>query len=330
MKNTLTDDSKAIILLCGAFGNNRSAKPLSPAEYSSLARGLVKMKKRPADLLRKENLREAAKMSGLDRARLAYLMGRGVQLGFAVEEWRRHGIWIVSRSDAHYPARYKKHLKEQAPALLFGSGEGALLGNGGIGIVGSRNVDQAGEDFTREVATLCAHNRVPVISGAARGVDRAAMTAALAAGGSTIGILAENLLRKSLARDSRQAIADGRLLLLSPYPPDARFTISNAMNRNKLIYALADYTLVVSAEYKKGGTWHGAAEALKRKNPLSVFVRLGDNVPQGNGKLLDLGAIAWPDSIAGDQLKQQLRDLAVKSRESKSRQKPGLFDYQST
>jgi predicted Rossmann fold nucleotide-binding protein DprA/Smf involved in DNA uptake len=29
------------------------------------------------------------------------------------------------------------------------------------------------------------------------------------------------------------------------------------MGRNKLIYAMADYGLVVSAEHKKGGTWAG-------------------------------------------------------------------------
>jgi len=31
------------------------------------------------------------------------------------------------------------------------------------------------------------------------------------------------------------------------------------MGRNKLIYAMADYGLVVSADCEKGGTWAGAA-----------------------------------------------------------------------
>ncbi len=30
--------------------------------------------------------------TGIDRNRLEYLLGRGVQLGFAVEEWHRIGL----------------------------------------------------------------------------------------------------------------------------------------------------------------------------------------------------------------------------------------------
>jgi len=329
MNDFLTEDTKAIILLCGVFGKDRSEKPLSLAEYSSLVRWLIRVEMRPGDLLQKENIAEASKGSGLDKNRLESLLGRGVQLGFAVEEWQRNGIWIISRSDTDYPVRYKKHLKDKAPPLLFGVGNRSLLNGGGLGIVGSRNVDEEGEAFTRQVAELCAYNRMPVVSGGARGVDQISMTAALEAGGVTIGILAENLLKKSVERDARHAIADGRLLLLSPYHPNARFSVGTAMGRNKLIYAMADYGLIVSAEYKKGGTWAGAEEELKRENSLPVFVRIGNNAPQGNSKLLDLGAIAWPDSIDRNNFRQQLYDLAVNSRDNPPKKNPSLFDFQA-
>ena len=326
MNDLLTDDTKAIILLCGVFGKDRSEKPLSLAEYSSLVRWLIEVKMRPGDLLQNDTIVDASMGSGIDKQRLESLLGRGVQLGFAVEEWQRNGIWIISRSDADYPARYKKHLKDKAPPLLFGVGNHSLLKGGGLGIVGSRNVDQEGVAFTRQAAELCAYNRMPVVSGGARGVDQISMNAALEAGGDTIDILAENLLKKSVERGTRQAIADGRLLLLSPYHPNARFTVGTAMGRNKLIYAMSDYGLVVSAEYKKGGTWAGAEEELKRENALPVFVRTGNDVPQGNSKLLDLGAISWPDSIDRNNFKQQLHDLAVNARENRP---PSLFDFQA-
>ncbi len=329
MNDFLTEDTKAIILLCGVFGKDRSEKPLSLAEYSSLVRWLIEVKMRPGDLLQKENISEASMGSGIDKQRLESLLGRDVQLGFAVEEWQRNGIWIISRSDADYPARYKKHLKDKAPPLLFGVGNRSLLKGGGLGIVGSRNVDQAGEAFTRQAAELCAYNRMPVVSGGARGVDQISMNAALEAGGVTIGILAENLLKKSVERSARQAIADGRLLLLSPYHPNARFTVGTAMGRNKLIYAMSDYGLVVSAEHKKGGTWAGAEEELKRENALPVFVRIGNDVPQGNSKLLDLGAIAWPDSIDRNNFRQQLYDLAVNAQGNRPKKNPSLFDFQA-
>lgn len=328
MNNFLTEDTKAIILLCGVFGKERSEKPLSLVKYSSLVRWLIEVKMRPGDLLQKENIAEASVGSGIDKQLLESLLGRGVQLGFAVEEWQRNGIWIISRSDIDYPARYKKHLKDKAPPLLFGVGDRSLLNGGGLGIVGSRNVDQAGEVFTRKVAELCAYNQMPVVSGGAQGVDQISMTSALEAGGMTIGILAENLLKKSVERSARHAIADGRLLLLSPYHPNARFTVGTAMGRNKLIYALADYGLIVSADHKKGGTWAGAEEELKRENSQPVFVRVGCDAPQGNSKLLDLGAIPWPDVIDRNNFRQKLCDLASQSRENRSKKNPNLFDFQ--
>ena len=328
--NLLTEDTQAIILLYSYFGKDRAEKPLSLVEYSSLVRWLIEVKMRPGDLLKKETIHEASIGSGIDKQRLASLLSRGVQLGFAVEEWQRNGIWIISRSDADYPVRYKKHLKVKAPPLLFGVGNRSLLEGGGLGIVGSRNVDQAGEAFTRQAAEFCAYNHMPVVSGGARGVDQISMNTALEAGGVTIGILAENLLKKSLERNARQAIADGNLLLLSPYHPKARFTVGTAMARNKLIYAMSDYGLVVSAEHKKGGTWAGAEEELKRENALPVFVRTGNDVPYGNSKLLDLDAIAWPDSINRNSIREQLYDLAINARESRSKKNPSLFDFPET
>jgi predicted Rossmann fold nucleotide-binding protein DprA/Smf involved in DNA uptake len=328
MNDFLTEDTKAIILLCGVFGKDRSEKPLSMAEYSSLVRWLIGVKMRPGDLLQKENVIEASLGSGIERQRLESLLSRGVQLGFAVEEWQRNGIWILSRSDSEYPARYKKHLVDKAPPLLYGVGNRSLLAGGGLAIIGSRNVDKAGEDFTRHTAELCAFNGMPVISGGARGVDQFAMTAALEAGGVTIGLLVENLLKKSVERSARHAIADGRLLLLSPYHPNARFTVGTAMSRNKLIYAMADYGLVVSAEHKKGGTWAGAEEELKRDKSLPVFVRVGNNTPLGNKKLLDLGAIAWPEFADRNNLGKQLFALSVKNSGKRSQKNLSLFDFQ--
>ena len=270
---------------------------------------LISQKMRPEDLLQHKNVELAAIGSGIDQQRLNHLLGRGVQLGFSVEEWQRNGIWVISRSDQDYPVRYKKHLKDKAPPLLFGVGDRSLLKGGGVAIVGSRNVDSDGENFTRNAADLCAYNKIPVISGGARGVDQIAMNAALDAGGITIGVLAENLLKKSLERKARNAISNRQLLLISPFHPNARFTVGTAMGRNKLIYALADYGLVVSADHKKGGTWAGATEELKRENSLTIFIRLGKDVPIGNKELMKLGALEWPKVENRENLCKQLTKI---------------------
>lgn len=320
MSNSLTEDTKAIILLCGVFGKAHSEKPLSLREYTSLVRWLVKVDLRPKDLLRKDNVREASIGANIDHQRLASLLGRGVQLGFAVEEWQQAGIWIISRSDSDYPKRYKKHLKDKSPPLLFGIGNRSLLNGGGLSIVGSRNVDKVGESFTKHVAQMCADNQLPVISGGARGVDQTSMNAVLEAGGKSVGVLADSLLKKSLERSTRHAISDERLLLISPYNPSAGFNVGNAMGRNKLIYALSDYGLVVSTDHHKGGTWAGAEEELKRENALPIFVRLGDNVPLGNTKLIEIGAISWPSYIESNNFRQKL-NASISEYEEKPLQK---------
>lgn len=334
MNGFLSNDTKAIILLCGVLGKDRSVEPLSPSEYNVLVRWLVREKLRPESLLAMDNLADAATGSKIDCDRLAKLLDRGIQLGFAVEEWQRNGLWVISRSDSEYPTRYKTHLKDKAPPLLFGAGDKSLLQGGGLAIVGSRNVDAEGESFTRQVAETCARNRMNVVSGGARGVDQVSMRTALESGGRTIGVLAENLLKASIERHARYALSEGQLLLISPYHPNAPFNVGTAMGRNKLIYAMADYGLVVSADHKKGGTWAGAEEELKRDNSIAVFVRSGERVPAGNKKLLELGALEWSATIWQEDLFQQLAELAGKrpkaqSSEPEPEPEPlSLFDYQ--
>ncbi len=327
MNNFLTDDAKVIVLVCGILGDDRSVKPLSQTEYSTLVSWLISKNMRPKDLLQRENANAAATgiEAKVDPKRLLSLLERGVQLGFIIEEWQRNGIWIISRSDDDYPKCYKTHLKDKAPPLLFGIGNRDILHSGGVAIIGSRNIDAVGEKMTRQAAELCANNKMTVISGGARGVDQIAMKAALDVNGVAIGVLAENLLKKSLERNARKAIAEERLLLISPYHPKARFSVGTAMGRNKLIYALANYGLVINAEYKKGGTWAGAVEELKRDNAISVFVRFGENIPLGNKKLLELGAIKWPKQSSEGNLKQQL-DRFI---EGNAQNSDDLLDFQS-
>ncbi len=326
MSNFLTDDTKTIILLCGILGKDRSVKILTQHEYSSVVRWLLERQLRPEALLNREYISSLAEETKISFERLQALLDRGVQLGFSVENWNQNGIWIISRSDQDYPQRYKNHLKEKAPPLLFGVGERSLLKGGGVAIVGSRNVNSEGEDFAREVGDFCAYNNMPVVSGGARGVDQIAMNAALDANGTVIGVLAQNLLRTSTERNARNAIADGRLLLISPYHPNAHFTVGTAMARNKLLYALADYGLVVSAEFNNGGTWAGAKEELKRDDPLPVFVRISEDAPSGNTKLLDLGAIEWPEDLKKKKLNKQLEKIVSKDRDFKKQQNRTLFD----
>jgi predicted Rossmann fold nucleotide-binding protein DprA/Smf involved in DNA uptake len=120
------------------------------------------------------------------------------------------------------------------------------------------------------------------------------MAAALRSGGQVVGVPTEGLRRVGRRPDVRQPVLDDRLTLASPYSPDAGFTAGNAMGRNKLIYALADVTLVVASDDGRGGTWGGAVEALRRGFG-RVAAWTGPGAGPGNEPLVRKGAVPVDD-----------------------------------
>jgi predicted Rossmann fold nucleotide-binding protein DprA/Smf involved in DNA uptake len=288
----LTRDTQTVLLLCARFAPREEINPLDTREYTHVEEMLQQRSLGPGDLLDDANVDWAA--IGLDPVRIEQLLGRAMGLGLAAERWANGGLWVISRSDDDYPARLLHHLGRSAPPLLWGVGERTLPATGGVAIVGSRDVDDAGAKWAEDVAAACARDGITVISGGARGTDQIAIAAALNEGGRGIAVLPEGLGRPSVAGRYRQPILDGRLLLLSPVYPDAGFTVGNAMGRNKVIYGIAEAAVIVRADANRGGTWAGAETELKREDPIPVFVRAEGDVADGNRALLALGARAFP------------------------------------
>lgn len=290
---SLSEDTFVTVLLCGGLGaRGETAAPLTTSEWNAVGRSLLRANLRPGDLLPLDAT-TTRQVIGDDEAlaiRVGELLSRSVLVASEIERLAGAGITVMSRADEAYPGRLKSRLRAQCPPLLFHAGPVALLERGGIAAVGSRNVDEAGAMFARDVGAAAARARTIAISGAARGVDREAMFGALDAGGEAIGVMPDGLARVLRAPDVRSRIAEGSLLVISPHRPDARFEVWRAMGRNKVIYALADVSVVISSDAERGGTWTGARENLKHDwSPL--FVRAGDDVPEGNRRLIELGGM---------------------------------------
>ena len=292
-------NTRAILLLTAPLiiGRERraSTKPLAAGEYNRLASRLRDLRRQPADLLGDGAgaLIEECRLD-LGAERLDRLLNRGFLLSQAMERWRTRGLWVTSRADTDYPRRLKERLGAQAPPVLYGCGNRENLDSGGLAVVGSRNVDDDLIAYTEGVGQLTAEARRTLVSGGARGIDQAAMRGALDAGGTVACVLADRLERAATHRDHRDALMNDRLALICPYDPAAGFLVGHAMQRNKLIYALADAALVVSAELEKGGTWAGAVEQLDRHRFVSVYVRATGEMGKGLDGLLEHGAKPWP------------------------------------
>jgi len=132
MTKSLSPNTQAILLLTAS---------LTPGEYKRLARRLRELQRQPADLLSAgapELLQECH--AEVDTARVSRLLERGFQLSQAVERWQARAIWVVSRADPDYPTRLKARLKEDAPPILYGCGEGRLLETGGLDCLASQGL----------------------------------------------------------------------------------------------------------------------------------------------------------------------------------------------
>ncbi len=298
-RELLTDDGRAVLLLCSTLGlTDADPEPFTLAQWNELAKQIAASPyQRPAGLLGQSPSALIATL-GCEPAtgvRIVRLLERGGRVALELEGLQARGIWAVTRADPAYPARLRNILKHQAPTVLSGAGELRLLAQPGIAVIGARNIDEAGRGFAEEIGRRCAAAGVPVVSGGARGTDSIAMEACVQAGGTVLGVLADSLDRTVRQAELRQLLLDERLVFVTPYAPSAGFSVGGAMGRNKIIYGLAEFAIVVSSDFQKGGTWAGAVEAL-RAGWCPVFVRDGEAVPAGNRELLKLAAGRLPEA----------------------------------
>jgi predicted Rossmann fold nucleotide-binding protein DprA/Smf involved in DNA uptake len=310
MTTPLTPNTQAILLLTAPLVAGRgdiSAKLFSLGEYNRLARLLREKQKQPADLIGSdagELISFCAQQFGNER--LDALLRRGFLLSQAIERWSARSIWVISRADPAYPKRLKTRLKEDSPPLLYGCGDLTLLEKGGLAVVGSRHVDEELISYAEGIGKLAAEAHRTLISGGAKGIDKAAINGALQAGGESVAVMSDSLERAAVAHENREPLMDHRLALVSPYDPAAGFNVGNAMQRNKVIYAIADAGLVVTSDFEKGGTWAGAIDQLERFHFVPVFVRNGNHAGRGNSALIHHGGVPWPNPQSGDELARLL------------------------
>jgi predicted Rossmann fold nucleotide-binding protein DprA/Smf involved in DNA uptake len=294
----LSPDSRVLVLLCSHLGLSPDDElaPLTLRDWNSLAR---KMKSSgiatPGGLLGLSvvDIQKQLGLTEQDAVRLGRLLSREDGLDSEIRRLESHGISIMTRADEAYPRNYIERLHESAPIILFYAGEPALLGQPGIAVVGSRHLDQAGQECARFIGNTCGYSGLVLYSGGAKGVDSLSMHAALEGRGSAVAILAESLEKAMRTTENKSALKRGDLCLATPYLPSAGFSVGAAMGRNRLIYCLADYAIVVASDFENGGTWAGATEALKF-GWLPVFVLDHPAMPEGNRRLMQKGGIAFP------------------------------------
>jgi DNA processing protein len=189
---------------------------------------------------------------GLSAAAATALTGTTVAQGEdAIERAERLGGQVLISNDPGYPGVFR--VIAEPPPVLFLLGRAELLGCPTLAVVGSRDHTPYGAEVARTVAWHAAAAGIVVASGMARGLDAVAHTAALDAGGGSVGVLGNGLgviYPSANRRLYERMAADG--LLLTEFPPGEKPHAGSFPRRNRLISALARVTVVVEAALGSG------------------------------------------------------------------------------
>lgn len=289
-----SDNAMSVILLCSYIGIKKDdlIKPLSLGEWNQFLEKIIEMKMEPNVVLQKDlTLLKSLNYSSEYIERIQKLVSRGGAVAFEIDDLSRKGIEIITLFDSDYPVLLKRKLKRKTPPILFYAGDIELAKKIGIAVVGSRDVDEAGINFTKKLVEKASNERLIVYSGGAKGVDSISEKTAIERGSAVVSFIADSLISKIKKKDVLQNIMQGKLLLISDIKPDAGFSAARAMNRNKFIYAAAYGAFVVSSDYNKGGTWSGAIENIK--NDWTKEFVWNYKYYNGNLKLIEKGAVPY-------------------------------------
>ena len=253
---------EGFLLLSSTLGDP-DRRPLTTAQLRSLGARMGAMPRptRDRDLT-------AADLMALGYApdmaeRILKLLENTQLLQYYLSKAKQADCVPVTRVSREYPAHMRNRLGLDSPGVLWAKGDLSLLQMPMIALVGSRDIAPANRDFAAKVGQEAARQGFVLVSGNARGADRIAQRACLAAGGQVISVVADELMKQ----EPREGV-----LYLSEEGFDCPFTSIRALSRNRVIHALGEKALVAQSDLGRGGTWSGTVRNLKENwSPVFCF-----------------------------------------------------------
>ena len=249
----MTGAERGFLLLCCHLGNPER-KPLTVAQFRKLARRVRESEKAPGDRELELSDLTALGYAAEDGKRILKLLDEEALLDRYLAKADRYGCVPLTRLTPGYPRRILEALGDDAPGCIWARGDLSLLERPGVALVGSRGLRPENAQFAREVGTQAAKQGCTLISGNARGADRTAQDAALAAGGGVISIVADRLT---------DHVPGKGILYLSEEGYDLEFSSQRALSRNRCIHALGLSAIAAQCSMQTGGTWDGSVKNLR-------------------------------------------------------------------
>ncbi|MDT2008751.1 DNA-processing protein DprA [Rhodococcus opacus] len=227
--------------------------------------------------------------------------------------WEENGLQFISVLDTEFPQRLLD-IVETPPFVVA---QGHLVSNDlGLSVVGSRKASPRGLEMAQGIAHSIASAGLTVISGMAAGIDTAAHTAALAAGGRTVAFVATGSLRTYPAanRPLHEAIADHGLVL-SQFWPEAAPAKHSFLMRNALMSGYGLATIVVEAGETSGARAQ-ARMAVEHGRPVILTDMVVERNDWARG-LLNRPGVSVASSIREiSSIVEQIREQPVRTDEA--------------
>ncbi|HEV2370607.1 MAG TPA: DNA-processing protein DprA [Streptosporangiaceae bacterium] len=207
---------------------------------------------------------------GLDRRLPRWLTRlREAPTEATLDSWHRAGIRLVIPSDPEWPTQLDS-LGAARPWALWVRGHGdlryACLRS--VSVVGTRAATAYGNHVCADITVTLAERGWTVVSGGAYGIDACAHRSALAAGGSTVAVLACGAdVTYPRGHEELFDRIVGRGVVVSEWPPGRLPTKRGFLTRNRVIAALSRGTVVVEAA-SRSGALNTARHARDQNRPL--------------------------------------------------------------
>jgi DNA processing protein len=168
-----------------------------------------------------------------------------------IATWRSAGYRLLTVLDSGYPPNLRR--VHDRPPILFVGGDLTAADCRSVAVIGSRQASDAGLSAAARIAEHLVSTGYVVVSGLAAGVDTAAHTAALSAGGRTVAVIGTGLARSYPPQNEnlQRRIADEGAVV-SQFWPDQPPTRRSFPMRNAVMSGLALATVVVEASVRSG------------------------------------------------------------------------------
>lgn len=234
-----------------------------------------------------------SRAKNIPQAQLRSLLNKDVKEAMSILSFcQSNGVGIMCYTDKIYPESVKR-IKDPPIVMYYMGDLPDLNGTVCVSVVGTRKMTEYGMRSCYKIAYELASAGVTVISGMALGIDSMAHAGAMGGRGKTVAVLGcgIDVIYPKQHRQLRRYICEHGAIITSYHPGTPAYR-SNFPERNSLISALGEGTLVVEAPAHSGALITAEHAAEQSRVIYALPGSIEEPMSEGPNELIKNGAVA--------------------------------------